>query len=117
MLHRRRLRQRGGAVRVLPSVLSLRRVELGALTVRTLLDRLAERLREMPEPPRVLMYGESLGARVAQEALQISPSLVSAEGRVDGLDALVSVGTRVAGRCVTRCCGHRVSSTWIAGSS
>ena len=78
---------------VLPSVLSLRRVELGALTVRTLLDRLAERLREMPEPPRVLMYGESLGARVAQEALQISPSLVSAEGRVDGLDALVSVGT------------------------
>ena len=44
---------------VLPSVLSLRRVELGALTVRTLLDRLAERLREMPDPPRVLMYGRA----------------------------------------------------------
>lgn len=78
---------------VLPSVLSLRRVELGALTVRTLLDRLAERLRGMSDPPRVLMYGESLGARVAQEALQMSPALVSADGRVDRLDALVSVGT------------------------
>lgn len=73
---------------VLPSMLSLQRVPLGAQTVRALLDRIAERAKG-----QVLMYGESLGARVAQEALEIAPARVDADGNVDGLDALVSVGT------------------------
>ncbi len=76
---------------VLPSMLSLTRVGLGAQTVRLLLDRIDERIGG--EGPRVLMYGESLGARVAQEALQIAPSRVDATGKVQGVDALVSVGT------------------------
>lgn len=76
---------------VLPSMLSLRRVALGAQTVRLLLDRIDERVGA--SGPRVLMYGESLGARVAQEALQIDPSRVDATGLVEGLEALVSVGT------------------------
>ena len=76
---------------VLPSMLSLRRVSLGAQTVRLLLDRIDE--RTVGGGPRVLMYGESLGARVAQEALQIAPPRVDANGTVEGVTALVSVGT------------------------
>lgn len=78
---------------VLPSMLSLRRVGLGARTVRTLLDRVHQRLRELDRAPKVYMYGESLGARVAQEALQREPSRIRGTGQVTGLDALVSVGT------------------------
>ena len=78
---------------VLPSMLSLDRVAIGAHSVRLLLDRLDARLREMSEPPRVWMYGESLGARVAQDALQTEPARVDAQGRLDGVTALVSVGT------------------------
>jgi uncharacterized membrane protein len=78
---------------VLPSMLSLPRVGLGAQTVRHLLDRIDERVGTMVRPPRILMYGESLGARVAQEALQSPPSRVDATGRVSGVDALVCVGT------------------------
>lgn len=73
---------------VLPSMLSLGRVRLGAQTARMLLDAVAGRTHG-----RVVMYGESLGARVAQEALQIAPSRVDDEGRVSGVDAVVSVGT------------------------
>ncbi len=78
---------------VLPSMLSLPRVDLGALTVRLLLDRIDDRVAQMAHRPQVIMYGESLGARVAQEALQRSPSRVDAGGRVRGVDAVVSVGT------------------------
>ncbi len=78
---------------VLPSMLSLPRVGLGAKTVRLLLDGILDRLAGRSSAPRILMYGESLGARVAQEALQLSPARVDEQGRVDGIDALVSVGT------------------------
>ncbi len=77
---------------VLPSMLSLDRVGLGARTVRSLLDRIVERVEAMDTPPRVLMYGESLGARVAQEALSLTPPRES-DGIVSGIDALLSVGT------------------------
>ena len=77
---------------VLPSMLSLDRVGLGARTVRALLDRILERVALMDTPPLVIMYGESLGARVAQEALALAPSLES-DGIVSGIDALLSVGT------------------------
>lgn len=73
---------------VLPSMLSLPRVQLGARTQRLLIDRIVERATG-----RVVVYGESLGARVAQEALQIAPSRVDDAGAVSGIDAVVSVGT------------------------
>lgn len=73
---------------VLPSMLSLGRVRLGARTARQLLDAVADRTRG-----RVLMYGESLGAQVAQEALQLAPSRVDDAGRVSGVAAVVCVGT------------------------
>ena len=78
---------------VLPSMLSLPRIPLGANTVRLLLDRIDERVAGLQPRPNVLMYGESLGAEVAQEALQRAPSRVDETGRVEGLEALVSVGT------------------------
>lgn len=78
---------------VLPSIWSLGRVPLGARTVRSLLDRVTERVSRLERRPRVFMYGESLGAQVAQAALTSTPSLVDASARVDGLDAVVSVGT------------------------
>ncbi len=73
---------------VLPSMLSLGRIGLGARTTRLLLERVLERATGT-----VLIYGESLGARVAQDALQLEPSFVTPDGRVDGLHAVVSVGT------------------------
>lgn len=78
---------------VLPSMLSTSRVGLGAQSVRQLLDRIDDRLRDHEPRPRVLIYGESLGARVAQQALSMHPSRVDEQGRVIGVDALVSVGT------------------------
>jgi uncharacterized membrane protein len=73
---------------VLPSMLSLGRVDLGARTARLLIDRISPRYGG-----RIVVYGESLGARVAQEALQREPSRVAADGEVRGVDAVVSVGT------------------------
>lgn len=73
---------------VLPSMLSLGRVGLGARTQRLLLDRIRQRATG-----RVIVYGESLGARVAQEALEQTPTLVDEDGTVAGVDAVVSVGT------------------------
>ena len=41
---------------------SLAKIDLAALTFRTLIDRIAERIADLPSPPRLLAYGESLGA-------------------------------------------------------
>jgi uncharacterized membrane protein len=87
---------------VLPSMLSLRRVPLGAQTVRALLDRIGQRATG-----QVLMYGESLGARVAQEALELPPERVASDGTVRGLDALVSVGTPGGPSLRNRMLGNR----------
>lgn len=75
---------------VLPSMWSLDKVPLGARTVRALLDRVAAC---SDGSPRVFMYGESLGAEVAQAALQAAPARVDAAARVAGLEAVVCVGT------------------------
>lgn len=75
---------------VLPSMFSLHRVGAGAAAVRRLLDAIARRVQGMRNPPRIVVYGESLGARVAQEALTAAPSQVPPNGRVH---ALVNVGT------------------------
>lgn len=56
---------------LLPSFLSLDRVELATCTQRALLDAIDAELSQRPveSRPRVLLYGESLGARVQQRAI------------------------------------------------
>ncbi len=54
---------------LLPSFLSLGKVSLAALTQRTLLEAVHRELAGRTRRPRLLLYGESLGARVQQAAL------------------------------------------------
>lgn len=65
---------------LLPSFLSLDRVPRAALTQQLLLQAVMAEIRALPAQsrPRVLLYGESLGARVQQAA--IDPSQLSAMG-------------------------------------
>lgn len=62
------------------------------------------------------MYGESLGARVAQEALSSQPRSVDDGGRVQGVDAVVSVGTPVGLACATSSGAAPMWCTSTAGS-
>ena len=74
---------------LLPSFLSLDRVAIAAETQRLLIDGIVSDLAGRQRRPRVLLYGESLGARVQQAAI---PS-----GTVDldriGAEAALWVGT------------------------
>jgi hypothetical protein len=72
---------------LLPSMLSLDRVGLGARSARAVLDAL---LALPGYDPTVVVYGESLGARVAREALRAEPSLIPPR---PGVDVVVGVGT------------------------
>lgn len=58
---------------LLPSFLSLDRVALAARTQALLLDGIAADLAGRAHRPRVLLYGESLGARVQQAAIPEGP--------------------------------------------
>lgn len=79
---------------LLPSMFSLDKVDLAALTFRTLIDRIADRTAAMEQPPRLFLYGESLGAGAAEHGLQIEPSLVDvATASVREIDAALFVGT------------------------
>ena len=77
---------------VLPSALSLTKAEEGTRQTRMVLDGIAERLRDVPpaERPRLLMFGESLGSRVSQDAFAGASDLGP---RGAGIDAAVWVGT------------------------
>jgi uncharacterized membrane protein len=59
---------------LLPSFLSMSRVELASRTQHLLLDAIAEELRGRATRPRLLLYGESLGAKVQQAAVPAGPS-------------------------------------------
>lgn len=59
---------------LLPSFLSLGKRRLAALTQRLLLDAIADELRERPTRPRILLYGESLGAGVQEMAVPAGPA-------------------------------------------
>jgi len=72
---------------VLPSMFSASVVPVGAQTYRLLLDALAGR------GPRVLSYGESLGAQCAQLALLAEPSRWRADGSFEGVSGCLFVGT------------------------
>jgi len=58
---------------LLPSFLSLGKVGLGAQTQRLLLDAIREELVGRNKRPRILLYGESLGARVQEAAVSAGP--------------------------------------------
>jgi uncharacterized membrane protein len=59
---------------LLPSFLSLDRVAVAARTQSLLLDGIAADLAGRVRRPRVLLYGESLGARVQQAAIAAGPA-------------------------------------------
>lgn len=54
---------------LLPSFLSLDRVALATQTQHALLEAIAAECAALDDPPRVVLYGESLGAKVQQAAL------------------------------------------------
>lgn len=58
---------------LLPSFLSLNKVQAGAHTQRLLLDAIREELAGREHQPRILLYGESLGAEVQQTAIPAGP--------------------------------------------
>ena len=74
---------------LLPSFLSLDRVSLAARTQKLLLDGIARDLDGRHRRPRLLLYGESLGARVQEAAI---PAGTSDLDRL-GVDAALWVGT------------------------
>ena len=74
---------------LLPSFLSLDRVPIASQTQQLLIDGIAADLAGRAQRPRVLLYGESLGARVQQAAI---PAGTSDLDRI-GADAALWVGT------------------------
>lgn len=74
---------------LLPSFLSLGKVPAAALTQRLLIESIAAELAGRSHRPRVLLYGESLGAKVQQAAI---PGGIADFDRF-GIDAALWVGT------------------------
>lgn len=74
---------------LLPSFLSLDRVAMAAQTQSLLIEGIAAELARRATRPRVLLYGESLGARVQEAAL---PQGIADLDRL-GVDAALWVGT------------------------
>lgn len=74
---------------LLPSFLSLGKRRLAALTQRLLLDAIADELRDRPTRPRILLYGESLGAGVQEMAVPAGPADLDRYG----VSAALWVGT------------------------
>jgi uncharacterized membrane protein len=73
------------------------KLPMAAQTFRMLIDGIAARIEQLPagaRRPRVYLYGESLGAEAAQNALDLPPSLVHRDtARVDNVTAGLFVGT------------------------
>lgn len=92
---------------LLPSFLSLGRVEIAARTQRLLVEAIAAELATRVSRPRLLLYGESLGARVQQAALPAGPIDLD----LFGIDAALWVGTpggRTADRFHALCSGESI---------
>jgi uncharacterized membrane protein len=75
-----------------PSFMSLDRVGTGRVQMRDLLRAISTRLQTMPETdrPRVLLFGESLGAHVSQDAF-LHRSVRGLEA--SGIDSAIWLGT------------------------
>jgi uncharacterized membrane protein len=88
---------------VLPSMLSLDEVPQAAAMFRLLIDRLQQRIDERQRDdaqasgrsaPLLHLYGESLGARIAQEAIAADPPLADvAAATLRGIRSVLFVGT------------------------
>lgn len=79
---------------LLPSMFSLNKVDIAAQTFRELIDRIHARTRVMAKPPKLLLYGESLGAGAAEHGLLLDPALVDIDSaRMQRADAALFVGT------------------------
>lgn len=78
-----------------PSVLSADRVGIGAAQFRALVEAVAARLRPRARLPRVVIYGESLGSRTAQDGFvgEGVPGIVR-----HGVSRVLLVGTPAAAR-------------------
>ncbi len=74
---------------LLPSFLSLGKVVVAARTQRLLLEAIGDELAGRARRPRLLLYGESLGAKVQQAAVAAGPADLDAFG----VDHALWVGT------------------------
>jgi uncharacterized membrane protein len=74
---------------LLPSFLSMGKVELAARTQRLLLDAITDELKTRKTRPRLLLYGESLGAKVQEAAVAAGPADLDSYG----IAAALWVGT------------------------
>jgi uncharacterized membrane protein len=74
---------------LLPSFLSLNRVDIARRTQSALLEAIAAECSHLEKSPRLLLYGESLGAKVQQAAL---PAGIADLDRL-GIESAVWVGT------------------------
>jgi uncharacterized membrane protein len=70
---------------LLPSFLSLNKVAEAAQTQRELLDAIVAELHDRPTRPRLLLYGESLGARVQELAVPAGLADLDAYGIAQAL--------------------------------
>ena len=59
---------------VMPSFLSLNKVPVARQTQRLLLDAIRAEVQDRPTKPRLLLYGESLGAEVQESAVPAGPA-------------------------------------------
>src|SRR4051794_21257023 len=92
---RRRIEQAAGRkVALRPSVLSVDRVDVGRRQSRMLLERLRHRIGRAPTP-RVVVYGESLGALAGHGAFE---GLAAAGPSELGVDRTLWAGTPQFGR-------------------
>lgn len=79
---------------LLPSMFSLNKVNIAAQTFRELIERIRERIRDLPHSPQLLLYGESLGAGAAQHGLLLRPEIVDpTTAAMTKADAALFVGT------------------------
>ena len=93
---------------LLPSFLSLGKVEIAARTQALLLDAIRDELAGRTQRPRMVLYGESLGAKVQQAALPGGPIDLDAHG----IDAALWVGTpggRPADAMHARCAAESIT--------
>jgi uncharacterized membrane protein len=90
---------------LLPSFLSLSKVDIARHTQRLLLDAIREELSTRTTRPRLLLYGESLGAKVQEAAVPLGPDDLDHYG----VAAALWVGTpggREADDFHARCAGE-----------
>ena len=81
---------------LLPSMFSLNLIPDAADGYRLLLDRIRQRIAAMPseDRPSLHLYGESLGANIAQVALERNPALADADRTtITDVDSVLFVGS------------------------